>query len=493
LICKKSKYKKTGGFVMKKNVRIVAGLLVALLFVTAIIPVNQGASAAEKPARIDAFLDIILTKEAGQEQFAAEYKKQTGIELRITQPAHNQYREKMLIAFASNDLPDVIEIIPDFPQDYMTLAKEGALVPLDKYIAKSPVFKNINKQYLNALKFRGKIYAVPLNTGGGNLPYIRKDWLDKLGLKAPTTWDEFYNVAKAFATQDPDGNGKHDTIGITLPGLDQSIYMQDFYQGAEHDFVYKKGRWVDGFVQPEFKKALERLRKAYQEKVLDPEVFTNKTSTCREKFYAGKVGIFPYWAGTWGETIERNVKLNNPKAEVMPLPAIKGVKYINRIGPMLAITKKAKNPEAVFKYFIEYMHDGGKGQMLFTHGVEGVHWAKKGNEYVKLPSLGNPNVPAAKSYIHPELPLNETFKDPFPLHPAITASLKAFQSSRQFAKLPPDSETYLKYNGEIMNLKKEIMAKVMMGTYTVDQGIQEYKAKSARLHVAKILQEANAR
>src|SRR5205085_1615698 len=40
---------------------------------------------------------------------------------------------------------------------------------------------------------------------------VRQDWLDKLGLKAPTTLDEFYDVAKAFTEKDPDGNGKNDT------------------------------------------------------------------------------------------------------------------------------------------------------------------------------------------------------------------------------------------------------------------------------------------
>jgi putative aldouronate transport system substrate-binding protein len=43
---------------------------------------------------------------------------------------------------------------------------------------------------------------------------IRQDWLDKLGLKAPTTMDEFLTVAKAFTANDPDGNGKNDTYGF---------------------------------------------------------------------------------------------------------------------------------------------------------------------------------------------------------------------------------------------------------------------------------------
>jgi putative aldouronate transport system substrate-binding protein len=267
----------------------------------------------------------------------------------VNQPAHNQYHEKMLISFASGDIPDVVEIMPDFPQDYLQLAREGAIVPIEKYISKSKSFKNVNKMYTNALKYKGHIYATTINTGGGCPTYIRQDWLDNLGLKAPTNYKELYAVMKAFTFNDPDKNGKNDTVGYTLPGLDASMYMQDFYQGAEHDFVKKGSKWVDGFTQPAFKKALTRLRIAYKDKVIDQELFTNKTSTAREKFYAGKVGIFSYWSGQWGQTMQRNTALNFPKANVVALPAIKEAHYQNRIGPMIAITKACKNPESKSK------------------------------------------------------------------------------------------------------------------------------------------------
>ncbi len=48
--------------------------------------------------------------------------------------------------------------------------------------------------------------------------WIRQDWLDNLGLEVPRTWDEMAAVAEAFVTQDPDGNGEDDTIGILGPG-----------------------------------------------------------------------------------------------------------------------------------------------------------------------------------------------------------------------------------------------------------------------------------
>ena len=67
----------------------------------------------------------------------------------------------------------------------------------------------------------GEIMAIPapnLTAGGVNEMWIRQDWLDALGLEAPRTWDELAQVANAFVTEDPDGNGEDDTIGILGPG-----------------------------------------------------------------------------------------------------------------------------------------------------------------------------------------------------------------------------------------------------------------------------------
>jgi putative aldouronate transport system substrate-binding protein len=66
----------------------------------------------------------------------------------------------------------------------------------------------------------GKIYgfAVTPFLTEGQIMVIRQDWLDKLGLKAPTNIDEFENVIKAFTENDPDGNGKKDTYGFTYQG-----------------------------------------------------------------------------------------------------------------------------------------------------------------------------------------------------------------------------------------------------------------------------------
>ena len=51
---------------------------------------------------------------------------------------------------------------------------------------------------------------------------MRKDWLDRLSLEVPTTWDEWVEVFKAFKEQDANGNGDpNDEIPFTA--MDTSL------------------------------------------------------------------------------------------------------------------------------------------------------------------------------------------------------------------------------------------------------------------------------
>ena len=66
----------------------------------------------------------------------------------------------------------------------------------------------------------GQIYAFPFIRSDVKLLVstglaVRQDWLDKLGLKTPTTLDEWRTMLTAFKQRDPNGNGKADEIPLS--------------------------------------------------------------------------------------------------------------------------------------------------------------------------------------------------------------------------------------------------------------------------------------
>lgn len=449
---------------------------------------------ATKPTEIKLMVDgTFITPAAGQQQFIDEYKKQTGVDLKVNQPAHNQYYEKVNLAFASGDIPDVLIMSGGTMMNY---AVNGALADVTSLMENSAVMKNMGAKYKDALKINGKLYAIPTGSGNGPVTYMRGDWLKNNNLKVPTTYAEYLNVLKVFA-EDPDKNGKKDTIAFTAPGLvndDPSTlenYMVDFYQNASPDFVKKNGKWVDGMLEPEMKDALNRMREAYSLGLIDKEVVTNKTSTCRDKFNAGKVGVFTYWAGTWNMNLSNDLKKAVPEGEVVPIPAIKETKYMERVPTSMSITSKAKNPEGIFKYFFEYMNDGGKGTLLFSHGVEGVHYKMTGDgKAEKLPSLEDPKKPANKAFIDNGLQV-VPFTDPIPMDQRMVDSLKLFNANSRMVSLQPVSENFTKSSADITNARKEIVSKIVLGQMTVEEGLAKY-SKDTKAITDLVLKDYNA-
>ena len=53
---------------------------------------------------------------------------------------------------------------------------------------------------------------------------------EKLGLPQPKSWDDIQALAKAFTTQDPDGNGKNDTYGFIVPASTTRGYASVVYE-----------------------------------------------------------------------------------------------------------------------------------------------------------------------------------------------------------------------------------------------------------------------
>lgn len=449
-----------------------------------------------KPTTITAMFDTIIVPENGQADLLAKYKEMTGIELKVTQPAHNQYYEKVNLAFASGEVPDIVEVSGSTMENY---AMNGALYDMTDLVKNSSVLSKIDKKFTDAVKVNGKLYAFPISRGNGPITYMRQDWLDRLNLKAPTTYDEYINVLKQFVANPPSNMKKGDVIGFTAPGLVSTDptttdnYVREFYQDAVPNFQLKNGKWVEGMDQPEMKKALQRMKDAYSAGLIDKEVFTNTTSQCRDKWNAGKVGAFTYWAGTWATTLETQLKKTVPDEKMVALPAIKETKYLERVPTTMAITSKSKNPEGVFKYFLEFAHDGGQGTLLFTRGVEGVNYSKDSSgTYKMLPAKSDPKTTSPTAYFGFGLNIEPSYKDPIGLDAFQTKSMDQFNKDSKMSTLFPESDTYNKYATDLLNARTKVINDIVYGKVSIDDGIKKYDTEN-KANVDTILKEFNTK
>ena len=141
---------------------------------------------------------------------APDFEKATGAKINIIAVPFSDLYQKVLTDWASGtNSVDAAVFAPQWMVDYIA---GGFLADLSDRIAKDP---DIKQDDVGAFfrdfseKYNGKTYMVTLD-GDFHMMYYRKDVLDAAGLKPPTTWDEYLEVAKAVNGKDMNGDGQPD-------------------------------------------------------------------------------------------------------------------------------------------------------------------------------------------------------------------------------------------------------------------------------------------
>ena len=281
----------------------------------------------------------------------------------------SDYDEKMNLCIGSGTIPEMMNVNAT---QYRALLKYDMIQPLDQYFEDyaSDALKGYVESGGEELKKcisndKGEMMAIPapnITASGINEMWIRQDWLDNLGLEVPRTWDEMAAVAEAFVTQDPDGNGEADTIGILGPGNSDHMnaiggnqfgldpLFSSFQSYPQYWLQDEDGTVKYGSIQPETRTALEKIQKLYTDKLIDPEMLVR--SNCQEAVLSGKVGIFfgPWWCGyTVGDATLAGEA--DWRAYFTPLSE-DGNYYTHMAEPTtkyVVASKSCKNPEAAFK------------------------------------------------------------------------------------------------------------------------------------------------
>ncbi len=439
-----------------------------------------------------AYLDTIIQDWEGQSIFIEEYRKLTGIELKIIQPPHQQYMDKLMVSFAEKDSPQVCEVLPEY---ISLMVSRDIPLPLDDFIADSQYVKNFDSDFFDSLRAQdSKIYGFPARDGGGCVTYIRKDWLDNLGLEAPETWEEFYTILTAFTYDDPDGNGINDTKGYTdVKSASEDWYNRAIMLNARVEIYFKEGKWIDGFTEPAFIDALKRLRKIYQEGLADTNIPTNTTFTARNRFISGDVGIITYWGNHWARNLlERTRKVSGPEVEIIAIPPLKKGYYIKRVAPLLIITKGTEDPQRVFTNFIDKQYDKSQIQTLFTYGVQGYHWDIIDGKPQFLTNENDPyKVPFTKAFVPPASVINDWDQE-MEIDDVIQPVIKVLNENSIKDKIKYGGSYYNQYYLEIeKELKPELISRIINGELSIEDGMNLYKTRSNDLYIDRILKELN--
>lgn len=289
---------------MKKLLSIAIALVLAVGMLAGCAGGNGGSDATENFSETDEKLTLKwlgYTSNAGSDEGSlAEtlLEEKFNVEIEPMFWEESNFQDKKTMLMAGGEIPDLIyELDPlhvynDADQDFIV---EVPYETIEKY---APDFYSYINEYVPQAwiysRRDGANWGVPNFNHSHDISEVaiyRKDWLDKVGEDVPVTLDEMHDVLYKFANEDPDGNGKKDTFGISIQAQHYHLYFGEIF-GAygimPFDWTEVDGKIIYGGLLDETKEALKTLATWYSEGIIHPDFVTGVP--IRDLFVSGQIG-----------------------------------------------------------------------------------------------------------------------------------------------------------------------------------------------------------
>lgn len=277
-----------------------------------------------------------------------------------------RYSELINILVKDQNLPDIM-VVTD-REILKELVENDLVEDLTQVFEKcaSPRIKEMYESYGDALldsgKFNGRLMAVPETVidHGPNFLWLRKDWMEELGLEEPETLEDAFEIIDAFVKNRMGTEDGETPVGLAcdtnLVGTTSSSYsvdpVFDSFGANPQRWIKKDEEIVYGSLTEETKEALEYLHKLYDRGILDRNFALRAPNNLRDLVVNGKCGAF---FGLWWtpnnplmESYEKNSEADWEPYYLQEL-SDKNVYESFRDNKYVVVRKGYEHPEIVMK------------------------------------------------------------------------------------------------------------------------------------------------
>jgi len=187
--------------------------------------------------------------------------------------------------------------------------------------------------------------------------FIRKDWLDKLGLPVPQNMGQFYTALKAFRDKDPGNVGKNRVV--PLGTADVRWGLADFINHYIDPKLSDRDRWIysiaDRFIMmPGYKRGVQEMNKWYNEGLIYKDFpLMSAADDFTNQIKSGVVGAI---SQNW-DTIYRtdanvliDLRKNVSGADFIPINITNNKEVMDKIGYRIFIPYFSPNKDSALKY-----------------------------------------------------------------------------------------------------------------------------------------------
>ena len=311
----------------------------------------------------------------------------TGVHIEYREVSMFSAAEEFSLMVASQDYTDMISNFENlYSGGYAQGLKDEVVLPVNDLVeTEMPYYKyylDTHPEFLPELEdddgnllFVSGFQDESLTMSGAA---VRKDWLDKLGLDMPVTFDDWHDAALAFK----------DAYGITSPlcftsAINPGLSFSRGYelpgfslQWSDTYFYQKDGQVHAAYTEDRMKDFLKMLNQWYTEGLLSQDFYTHNGGQDTEGDIVGsQVGFF------WGDAAfipTYNYMIDDPDCEIVGIQSpvmeegqelhFSTATSLTGTNPV-TITTSCAEPELLARW-LDY-HFTEEGQLLSNWGMEG--------------------------------------------------------------------------------------------------------------------------
>lgn len=329
-----------------------------------------------------------------------QYEKDIGVKITnkwITDTS--QFKEKVKMTIASNDLPDFMPVNAtqlkelteaDMIMDLTDIYEQYATDQTKEF------FQKDGGMQMKSAMFDGKLMGIPRSSNPLYLQflYVRTDWLKEMNLPEPKTMDDLMKISEAFSKRTENGKSYGLAVSKDPFNVDTGVTgLRAFlngYHAYENMWIEDgSGNLVNSDIQPEVKNALAALQDMFKKGQIDPEFAVKDAEKEAELIYNNQIGLV--YGASWvpAQLVKGAVKDGKVVQEwgVYPIPSVDGNPALNQIGlgadEYYVVAKQAKHPEGFIKLLNQWIVvdnalDPTEEQKLYMYGQDR---KEKGNNY----------------------------------------------------------------------------------------------------------------
>jgi putative aldouronate transport system substrate-binding protein len=439
------------------------------------------------PVKITIMADL-HTPEVPNDTVKKLLEEKTNTQLEIQWVPDGNYDEKFQAALATGSLPQVAWLKNAASVTLVRSAIEsGQFWEIGPYLKDYKNLSKLNPDIVNNMKINGKIYTLYQERDLARSGIIyRKDWADKLGLAAPKTTDDIYNMLKKFKEADLAGGGN------TIPLADRNDLVYGSFKalsswfGTPNNWGVVNGKLVPEFMTQGYMDTMKFLKKLHSEGLINKDFPVTSKTDQQNLMYTGKSGMY---IGNLPDvkTMQEKTAKNVPGAQYDVVNDIVGPDGKPHMwatpgyGSLVLFPKSAIKTEAELKQILTFMDHLFDPEIadLIKYGIEGKDYTKKDGKVVPIDDvkvLEKDTTP----YLGLALADSTNITPSYYTLPVMEKANTLVQNAAKFAiqdpTTPLTSKTFIEKGGRLQDIIKDGTYQFILGKID-EKGFQDVVKK----------------